>query len=264
MRWLLLFALLASMLMALPAGAQPATSNVYVFPLFADGSNGTTSYRSTLKISKTSTANSMQCSLVQRNTAAPFVGVDGTVYDADVIDAGFSPPALTPITLDQYLPFEILRTNAQSTLKTGYAKITCPGTLDTQLQFSLSDAKNNKLGEATIRPATKGNSFQFLIDKRDGTSLGFSLVNDSASGGQYALIARDRFNFEIDRAYDNIDPWSQVSKFVDQMLQLPSDFVGSIEVVGLTGGQNYAVGLQFTGTVFTTIEPLVRATPLPN
>jgi hypothetical protein len=48
------------------------------------------------------------------------------------------------------------------------------------------------------------------------------------------------------------------------MLRLPSDFVGSIELVGLSGGQNYAVGLQFTGSVFTTVQPIVRGTPLSN
>jgi len=108
-------------------------------------------------------------------------------------------------------------------------------------------------------------SFKFLIDRRDGTRLGFSLVNDSAAEGQFLVIARDQFNNEVDRNFhDIIEPWSQVSRFVDQMLNLPPDFVGNIELVGVTGGKNYAVGLQYTGTVFTAIQPLVRNTPLPN
>jgi hypothetical protein len=133
------------------------------------------------------------------------------------------------------------------------------------LQYSLFNAQNNKLGEATVQPATQGRSFQFLIDTRDGTRLGISLTNDSAAGGQFELIARDQFNTPSSNfAFDNIDPFSQVSRFVDELLPLPPNFVGSIEVVGVPGGQNYAVGLQFTGTVFTTIQPTVRATPLPN
>jgi hypothetical protein len=263
--WRSFIALLLLTTGALPASAQSvASSNVYVFPLFADGTTAGASYRSILKITKTSSANPLQCTLTQRNTSAPFIGVDGNFYSADVFDAGFSAPALTQITLDQFLPWEILRTNAQSALKTGYARLSCPGTVQAQLQFSLSDAKNNKLGEATITPATQGNSFQFLIDRRDGTRLGFSLTNDSAIAGQFALIARDQFNYEVDRIYDMIEPWSQVSRFVDEMLALPADFVGNIELVGVTGGQNYAIGLQFTGTVFTTIQPLVRDTPLPH
>src|SRR5207247_1779794 len=83
-----------------------------------------------------------------------------------------------------------------------------------------SNTQNNKLGETTIAPATQGVSFQFLMDRRDGTRLGFSLINDSATGGQFALIARDQFNFEVTRQYDIIEPWSQVSRFVDQMLTL--------------------------------------------
>ena len=241
-----------------------APPSVYLFPLFADGSAGGSSYRSILQITKTSAPNPLQCTLSQRNTSAAFAGVNGNVYSADVIDAGFSPLAVTQVTLDQSLPFKILRTNAQSSLKTGYVKLSCPGTVQTELELSLSDSAGNKLGEATIAPALSGKSFQFLIDKRDGTQLGFSLTNDSSIEGQFALIARDQFNNEVDRAYDVIEPWSQVSRFVDQMLPLPSNFVGSIELVGVSGGQNYAVGLQYTGTVFTTVQPLVRDTPLPN
>jgi len=248
-----------------PANAQaPASSNVYVFPLFVDGTAGGTGYRSVLRITKTSAQSPLQCTLTQRNTSAPFIGAGGDFYPADVLDAGFSPPAVTQLTLDPFLPWEILRTSAQSPLKTGYAKLSCPGSVQAQLQFSLSDAQNNKLGEATILPATQGNSFQFLIDNRDGTRLGFSLTNDSTAAGEFALIARDRFNYEVDRAYGTIEAWSQVSHFVDEVLALPANFVGTVELVGVRGGQNYAVGLQFTGTVLTTIQPLVRDTPLPN
>jgi hypothetical protein len=254
-----MFSLIA--VIALQITAQPS---IYIFPLFADGTAGGTNYRSILQITKTSAANPLQCTLSQRNTSAPFLGLNGNVYSADVVDAGFSPLAVTQIVLDQSLPFEILRTNAQTSLKTGYVKLSCPGTVQTELELSLSDSAGNKLGEATIVPASSGKSFQFLIDRRDGTQLGFSLTNDSSVEGQFALIARDQFNYEVNRAYDVIEPWSQISRFVDQMLALPSNFVGSIELVGVSGGQNYAVGLQYTGTVFTTVQPLVRDTPLPN
>jgi hypothetical protein len=241
-----------------PVNAQTTpASNVYVFPLFVDGSCNGITYRSTLKITKTSATNPTQCQLIQRNTSAPFTGVSGNFYFADVFDGGFSPPALTLLTLDQFLPFEILRTNGQSPLKSGYATLSCAGTVQTQLQFSLFDTQNTKLGEATILPAVQGNSFRFLIDTRDGTHLGFSLTNNSTAGGQFALIARDQFNYEVDRAFGSIDPWSQVSQFVDEMLKLPANFVGTIELTGLSGGQNYAIGLQFTGPVFTTVQPLV-------
>jgi hypothetical protein len=247
------------------AGASSAiAASDYVFPVFVDGATNGLSYRSTLKITNTSTTIPLPCTLTQRNTNAPFTGVDGTFYSADVFDGGFSPPALTQIMLDHFLPFEILRTNAQSSLKTGYAKLSCPADVQAELQFSVSDARNSKVGEATITPAVEGTSFQFLIDRRDGTRLGFSYVNDSAAIGQFTLIARDRFNYEVDRAYDTIESWSQVSRFVDEVLQLPPDFVGTIELLGLSDGRNYAVGFQFTGIVFTTIQPLVRNAPLSN
>jgi len=244
--------------------ASAAAANDYVFPLFVDGATNGLSYRSALKIIKTSATSPLQCTLTQRNTSAPFTGIDGTSYSADVFDGGFSPPALTQITLDQFLPFEILRTNAQSSLNTGYAKLSCPAAVQPELLVSVYDARNSKIGESTITPAAEGTSFQFLIDKRDGTRLAFSYVNDSATIGQFVLIARDRFNYEVDRRYDTIDSWSQVSRFVDEMLQLPADFVGTIELAGVNGGRNYVVGFQFTGIVFATIQPLVRNAPLSN
>ena len=258
-----LVVLLALTFGGLPAWPQSApASQVYVFPLFIDGAAGALRYRSTLKI-RSLDAGTLQCALTQRNTSAPFVGVDGSFYSADVFDGGSSPPAQTQITLDRFLPFEILRTSAQSSLKTGYASLSCPGNVETQLLISLTDARNNKLGETTIVPAAEGTSFQFLVDRRDGTRLGFSLANASSATGQFVLIARDRFNYEIDRAYDSIEPWSQVSRFVDELLSLPADFAGSVELVGVTGGHNYAIGLQFTGAVFTAIPPLVRSAALP-
>src|SRR5262245_28456992 len=261
MRWSFFFLLTILAAGVLPVSAQPSSSsNTYVFPLFADGTGSGTSYRSVLKITKTSTANPLQCTLTQRNTSAPFIGVDGTFYYADVFDGGFSPPALTQITLDQFLPFDILRKNPEWPLNTGYVKLSCAGTVEAQLQLSLAN-KDNKLGEATITPATAGTSFQFLLDRRDGTRLGVSLVNDSASFGQFAIIARDRFNFEVDRVYETIEPWSQVWRFFDETLTLPADFVGNIQLVSLGGGQNYAVGVQFSGTVFTTVQPLVVGPP---
>ena len=249
------------------AGAQSSTtSHVYIFPLMADGTAAGTSYRSTLKMTRVSGSTAMECTVTQRNTSASFTGATGYFYPAYVTDAGFSPASQSLVILDPHLglPWEILRTSGQSPLQTGYAKLSCPEEVQAQLQVSLLDAKNNKLGEATIPPATQGSSFQFLIDRRDGTRLGFSIINDSAAGGQFGLIARDQFNFEVTRQYDIINPWSQVSRFVDQMLTLPPGFVGTVELIGATTGeQNYAVGLQFTGTVFTTVQPLVRSTPLP-
>src|SRR5919198_5827727 len=153
MRSSVLLVLATLMTGALPARAQQsASSNTYVFPLFADGSSGGTTYRSVMEIRNTSGTNPLQCTLTQRNTSAPFVGVDGGSYSADVFDGGFSPPARTDITLDQFLPWEILRTNGQAPLKTGYARLSCPGSVQAQLQFSLSDAGNGKLGEASITP----------------------------------------------------------------------------------------------------------------
>jgi hypothetical protein len=251
----------------LQVGAQtPAPSNDYVFPLFVDGTANGSTYRSVVRVSNTGSTSPNACVLNQRNTNASFTGIQGgpNYYVANLIDAGFSPLSVTQVRLDPFVPFEVLRTSGQSALTTGYVKLSCPGTVAAQVQFALYDSKNNKLGEAAVLPATQGNSFQFLVDERDGTRLGFSLANDSAVGGQYQVIARDEFNNIISQAVDFIEPTSQVSRFIDEVqgLALPANFVGSIEIVGVSGSNSYVTGLQFTGPVFSTIAPIVRSKPI--
>jgi hypothetical protein len=250
---------------ALQAGAQAPPSNLYVFPLFVDGVAGAQSFKSTLRIASTTNTNPVNCMLAQRNTSASLTGASGYLYYTFVVTGDYSPLSETTINQPLSLSSEILRTSAQGPLKTGYVELSCPAPAQASVQYAYYDASGNKLGEATVQPATKGNSFQFLIDRRDGTRLGFSLTNDSAIQGQYRVIARDQFNqviaFNIN---DTVQPWSQVSKFVDEELSgLPANFVGTIEIVGVKGSQSYAVGLQFTGSVFTTVQPLVSDTPLP-
>jgi hypothetical protein len=251
---------------ALQAGAQAPPSNLYVFPLFVDGVSGATSFKSTLRIESTTTANNLNCTLSQRNTGASLTGTGIYPYLTFLVSSGFSPLYQTTIN-DQTPPLstEILRTSAQGPLKTGYAELSCSTPAQTSVQYAYYDASGNKLGEATVQPATMGNSFKFLIDRRDGTRLGFSLTNDSSIEGQFRVIARDQFNQVVDfNINDTVEPWSQVSKFVDEELShLPANFVGTIEIVGVPNSQSYAVGLQFTGSVFTTVQPLVSDTPLP-
>jgi hypothetical protein len=265
MFWRLCSVLLLLGICALQAGAQSSTANVYVFPLFVDGKSGASSFRSTLRVTSTNGTDPLTCTLSQRNTAASLTGLDGFLYPTFVVDAGFSPLAQTLLNQHLGLATEIFKTSAPLALKTGYAKVSCPTSVQAQLQFSYYDGSNNKIGEATILPASLGNSFQFVVDRRDGSRLGFSLANDSAIEGQFAVIARDQFNQVIDfNLNDTVQPWSQVSKFVDEELpRLPSNFAGTIEIVGVPGSQSYAVGLQFTGSIFTTVQPLVRATRLP-
>jgi hypothetical protein len=263
MFWRLCTILLLLGICAPRAGAQ--TSNLYVFPLFVDGKTGGFSFRSTLRVTSTNGTDPLTCTLSQRNTAASLTGLDGFLYPTFVVDAGFSPLAQALLNQHLALATEIFRTSGQTPQKTGYAELSCPTPVHAELQFSYFDPSGNKIGEAAVPPATQGNSFQFIMDRRDGSRLGFSLANDTAIEGQFFVIARDQFNQVIDfNLNDTIQPWSQVSKFVDEELpRLPANFAGTIEIVGVSGSQSYAVGLQFTGSIFTTVQPLVRATRLP-
>src|SRR3954453_8987549 len=175
MYWRLFTAFLLLGTCALQVGAQSA-ANLYVFPLIVDGTSGGTSFRSTLKVTSTDGKTGLACTFSQRNTSASLTGLDGFLFPTFVVDAGFSPLSQALLYQHVNLSSEILRTSATGPLKSGYAELSCPNTVQAQLQFSYFDAGNRKIGEATILPATKGNSFQFLVDRRDGSRLGFSLT----------------------------------------------------------------------------------------
>ena len=110
---------------AVEAAAQTSTAITDVFPLFVNGSSGGSSYRSALRVSNTSTTPTMQCSLFQRNTAAQFIGIQNipTQYTTNVIQAGISPLSVTQVILSPSQPLDILRTNGQGALITGYASL---------------------------------------------------------------------------------------------------------------------------------------------
>src|ERR1700733_14055413 len=94
------FTLLLLTTCALTAGAQaPAPNNVYVFPLFTDGTANGTTYQSVLKITETSAGTPFQCILTKRNTAATFTGENGDGYTPSNISANFcgGAVAVTPV-----------------------------------------------------------------------------------------------------------------------------------------------------------------------
>lgn len=261
MCWRVVVLLMAALSFSAQAQAPSNVQNFY--PLLLDGTFGGSQYRTTLKMMSTDPSHPLvQCVLTQRQTNAPFLGINGDFYAADVFDAGDNPPAMTTIVLDRYLPWEILQSTGSSGLKSGYAVLVCSGTIQADLQVALFDTKGTKTGETSIAPATEARSFEFLLDTRNGMRLAFFLTNDSALEGDYMVIARDEFNQEIDLATDTIGRWSQVARFVEDMLKLPTNFVGSVEIVGLASGHNYVAGMQFTGSVFTAVSPISRNQPL--
>jgi hypothetical protein len=244
------------------APAQSSTTYQYLFPIFAAGTSGGITYKSALRILNVDAANpALGCTLTQRGTDTAFTGIHGDQYYSEVFNSGDDAAALTTIQLDRYLPWEALTSTRKTVLQGGYASLTCSRAVAAGVQISLFDAAGAKFGETTVLPAALAASFEFLINRRDGTRLGVALVNDSQAEGEYTIIARDEFNQEVDRAYDTMEAWSHVSRFVDEMLKLPANFAGTVEVVGVNGGRNYAVGLQYTGAVFSTVPPLVRSTP---
>jgi len=267
MNWRYTF--LVILLISVPAWSQttPPATNSYLFPLFADGSSNGTTYRSSVRILPIATTTpSMTCTFSQTQTNFSFVGINGTSYPAGYsLNTFENMTASNPIILDGYQPLEVLtsQNTTQAALQTGYAAVSCPQPVHTELTIATFDSKGNKLSETAVEPATLGVSFEFVVDTRDGTSLAFSLVNNSAVVGEYQVIARDEYGrIAAAQVAPQINAYSQVSVFASQILNLPANFYGTIEVIGVNGGSSYAVGLQYTGSIFSIVIPTVRNAPI--
>jgi len=264
LNWRLTVVLLLAVSVLAIAQAPPAAFT-YVFPIFIDGAANGMVYKSTVSLLPISTAPaSMQCTVTQRQTSTAFLGLQGDDYFPITQYGGNALQTQAPVLLSGRLQWEILSSSGQAPQKSGYLTASCPQDFHTDLHISLFDSTGKKIDESSLVPAVKGTSFEFLLDMRTGVRLGLSLVNDTAVDGQpYKLIARNQLNEIVSGPqFIYLHNYSQESIFADEAIQLPPNFVGSIEVIGVSSGNNYAVGLQFTGNVFSVVTPTVRNAPI--
>jgi hypothetical protein len=229
---------IALILTAVPAMAQ---SDFMVFPHVADGYLGDgTAYRSTLTLTNWS-ASDVYCS-------ADLYGMD--------VDFGTGRSSNFDITVPQN-GFVSVRTTAELPIDTGYMTVACEsGQVYGQLIYASYDLYDFKTGEATVFPTgVQYSEYRILADRREAAELGVAIANDTDLTRVYDLTLLDYDGFVVNTGQITVPPRSSTAAFLSQLL-LPAEPFGSVhmlEVASTDFSPFSAIGLQYTGHVFTTV-----------
>ena len=217
----------------------------HVFPQFVDGKFPDGSgYRSTLMVSSDSTS-SINCTGTILNLV-PGLGPDARNLDTLTIAAGGLAIISTPGT--------------QQPLRVTYATLYCSAPVTAQLLYSYFSESGSLVSEATVFSSPVAKVAQLVADQRKGARLGFAVANDGLESSEFLVQAFDSTDVEIGRTNLRIAGRSQTARFINDLIPLPSDFVGRVLISAATpeAGNFYAMGLRFTGAVFTTIPVTLR------
>ena len=240
-------------LSARTAAAQSGFSAV--FPQFADGKFGDGSfYRSTLMVQSYDSISSQSCAFWTFGPSPQrFTNPAGQVLVPDTNNR-------LAFTLGS-LRSQVFRSAGTSQLTTGFAGVGCNGAFwNAFLLFTLYNSAGSKLGEATVFPTqidSNAPAAQLVADQREGANLGIALANPDSRTGDFDLTIRNSQGVFVDKAFVTLPPFGQTAKFLTELFpSLPINFVGTLAILPrrqFAGPGVYAIGLRFTGQLFTTV-----------
>jgi hypothetical protein len=218
-------------------------SRNHIFAQFADGkfSDGAF-YRSTFLVSSDNTT-SINCTATLVGLTVPGFG-NGSTYTFTVVRGGWS----------------IITTPGTQSLRSGYATLDCNAPVAAQVLFSSFSPAGILLSEATIFSSPIATIAQLLADQRNGAQLGVAIANTRSASTEFIVMAIDQNDREIGRTTVQLPGQSHLARFLNELITVPSGFTGQvlISTTPSTVGNIYAIGLRFTGPVFTTIPVTLR------
>ena len=151
-------------------------------------------------------------------------------------------------------------------VSSGMSVLDCSEEVSANTLFSL-EVGGSLVSEAVVQSPEEivsGESLaQFLADHRDGARFGVAVANPSNQPISVVVIVADVDGQEIGNTTVDLPANDFRAFFVDELVTIPTGHTGQV-VMGATGSF-YAIGLRFTGPVFTTIPAIVfhltKATP---
>jgi hypothetical protein len=229
-----LFITCAVILVSLPAQAQDA---FHVFPQIADGylPDGTY-FRSTLAVIPWF-SDAVTCNwAVYGLTLSLDSGQTGTSFSLNIAGNGYV----------------VHKTTGSMPLRSGYSTLSCTDWVDAMVIYTFHAGDGSKLSEATVFSSDDLLYSKMIIDQRGGEQLGLGIANDSDINSAYRLTLRTAGG-TTQTATINVAARRNVAEFVNLWLPAAANTIGVLEIESVDRVAFYAVGLRFTGAVFTTI-----------
>lgn len=141
-------------------------------------------------------------------------------------------------------------------LKSGYASLLCTSNVEAQLLYAEYSRTGNKISEATVFSSPSTTSLRMVADERDGAQLGMAIANDSAQTGSYTIRIYNANGSLIASPQLTVNAGENRAVFLDQLSSILHNSLGSIDIVA-TSGTASAIGIRFTGEIFTTVPAAV-------
>ena len=219
----------------------------YVFPQFVFGGG----WASTLMVQATATPTT--CTFSAQDRFLTMWNPSGNNFSGTSIPLTFGMNGWT-----------ILKTAPPQSMavSSGMAVLDCSAEVSANTLFSL-EVGGSLVSEAVVQSPEEivsGESLaQFLADHRDGARFGVAVANPSNQPISVAVTVADLDGQEIGNTTVDLPANDFQAFFVDELVTIPTGHTG--QVVMAATGSFYAIGLRFTGLVFTTIPATVTATP---
>lgn len=226
-----------------------------VFPQFADGTflDGSF-YRSTVVVQSSDSIFAQHCSLWIYGVS----NVRFTTATGQVLTVGAT--KILPFTLNS-LRSQVFESAGTNPISTGFVGVGCDDGVNWTafLLFSFYNPAGVKYSEATVFPSvidSNAPAAQLVVDQREGADLGMAIANPDTRTGIFTLTIRDSAGNFVNKASVSLAPYTQTATFLNQLVTLPPNFVGTVSILPLhqyAGPTPYVIGLRFTGTASTTV-----------
>ena len=147
---------------------------------------------------------------------------------------------------------QTLWTGDTGSLSSGLALLECNDGVKTHVLISLA-SEEATISEALVEPSEPARQVFFLADHRGGKRFGVALANPS----DQTIEVMARINGLAEGAETEVEisipPQEAKTFFLDELYDIPEDHYGWASMWSNDGRSLYAIGLRFTGQVFTTI-----------
>jgi hypothetical protein len=141
-------------------------------------------------------------------------------------------------------------------LKSGYASLQCSSNVEAQLLYTEFSRTGSKISEATVFSSSPTTSLRMVADERDGAQLGLAIANDSTQTGSYTIKIYNVNGTLMAAPQLTVKAGENRAVFLDQLASILNNSLGSVDVVS-TSGTASAIGIRFTGEIFTTVPAAV-------
>jgi hypothetical protein len=196
---------------------------------------------------------------------------DGTLYGSaffvtnvnnTAVTCSFTPygvPASRFISLSFSMPSGTgnyyTTTNLSGPLVTGYATLSCSNTVTVNTVY-LYGGYGQILSMATVFSAPPFMKASVSGIQTSVARVAIAIANNSSTTVQCQIIVNTSPSGTVTGQTISIAPYSNVAKFVDELVSLPTN-AGPMIVYLVADQPLYAIGLMYSGKQFTTLPPTI-------